>query len=748
MIVGRLSMSGQIVIRTALVLVTLICLSCLTVTTKSETVKDAVSQEFRQTPEALSEIPLQSSEIEFSELMDHNSLLLQVSRVYGSRQIWGIFNHELIMTDPDAGTIRWRKSNDVLQSTVEEIFYDENTLFISGRDYGDDLQRLTAVNREDGHILWHRRDPRFCRYFFIKGRKTIIAAGGDNSGFTIKALAADDGEERWKMERKATFALDSHPACGLIKDGEDCLIFGSFLLNISLDDGSLNWEKKINSDKSLLRDVYNCDEGILLTQKRGFTLMDRETGYKLWYDAILDAELITGSLSGDSVLGIYNNPDGLSLRSIKLGTGELNWEETLTGFPRSPITTDGNQVLVSSKTNLQCFSLFNGSLTENFDIPPFLHSDIGLADRIIRKEDRIILVRENGIVAFRKGNREALYARYVEDTEIYSYFVASQRYLLRQVARSGQGQNFDPHALSAELQNQIIRVQHGTDTAILPGSNGTASLSLTETPLICACEGCHVVAEGIAFQDEGAARNMNINRKEINAAVNCHALSLQGAYYIRPFYRDGWGLTLIRLKDGARSDLKVSPEVEPFIINSALFPLYILKDDTLIVNGFGTSRSAGNTFEKAGYGKDVYGSWPGTPTNWRLPYSSVFTFSLNNLHFNKDLESHPTEPVVQGEKEQELRKFILQRNREAVKKILDEGADLNAVDQLGWNALFYSALVDDRKIARLLVDKGADATVRDHHQFLAYHYNILTHGQSQSTNEFRAANIKQGKPKR
>jgi ankyrin repeat protein len=113
------------------------------------------------------------------------------------------------------------------------------------------------------------------------------------------------------------------------------------------------------------------------------------------------------------------------------------------------------------------------------------------------------------------------------------------------------------------------------------------------------------------------------------------------------------------------------------------------------------------------------------------------------MEFSNDEKQPPSPPPSPGSKEQSLRRAILMRDREAVKELLDEGADLNALDQLGWNALFYSAIVDDKKIAQMLVDEGGDATLRDPHQYLAYHYTFLTHGENQSVMVFSTAYKKQ-----
>jgi ankyrin repeat protein len=60
-----------------------------------------------------------------------------------------------------------------------------------------------------------------------------------------------------------------------------------------------------------------------------------------------------------------------------------------------------------------------------------------------------------------------------------------------------------------------------------------------------------------------------------------------------------------------------------------------------------------------------------------------------------------------------------------VKTLLARGADPNAADHYGYDALFYAAFVDHEAIAETLVAAGADATRRDGHGWLAMHYLLM-----------------------
>ncbi len=58
-------------------------------------------------------------------------------------------------------------------------------------------------------------------------------------------------------------------------------------------------------------------------------------------------------------------------------------------------------------------------------------------------------------------------------------------------------------------------------------------------------------------------------RRELQQARRNHVASLQGGYYIRPFFRDGWRLAVVEVKSGRSFDLLLSPDIEPLRVIEA-----------------------------------------------------------------------------------------------------------------------------------------------------------------------------------
>lgn len=175
---------------------------------------------------------------------------------------------------------------------------------------------------------------------------------------------------------------------------------------------------------------------------------------------------------------------------------------------------------------------------------------------------------------------------------------------------------------------------------------------------------------------------------------------MQNGYYVRPFYDNGWGVAIVRLSDGHRADIYTSQPNEPLMCNSGNFPLVLVDGvrNRILVNGIGMYPDPEETYQKVGFGKDVFKIWPGIPPNWIVPFTSLFSYDMAGIEFKPaDPSSLPATPPVLGAKEKQLRSAILNRDRDEVKRLVKDGADVNAIDQVGFNALFYAAIIDDKR---------------------------------------------------
>jgi len=700
-------------------------------------------------------VPVKAAEIEYAELLDTNSLFLTTLRVYGFMQSWGLARNEIILTDIRKGNIRWKKKFRNLSSTAEQVLSADGFFFISGWDYNSWGQRLSALDKQTGKIIWTQIFPRPFLFSYDPGMDVILGAGtdthADEAPFTITAVNPSTGDSVWETTMPGSFCRESPRICDLYPRDKTLLIVSGGAVHLDAKTGNILWKQELDPTLHKSPKIITTAKHLLISSNDRLDLFSRESGQPLWTYRVSNSTLVDQMFTGDKVFLVAEDSlQKCTLVSLELSDGNVVWKEQIDGTLRSSLYQYGDRIYMSTQDRLITLHAATGELGPETDLPPFMRTEYGLPDYILMENGTVIIAREIGLAAFYKNTLEPRYSHAIPGTDIYTYHFASQRLLMRQLARRSGGNDFDFAGLTREFQNQVIRNNTGVEPQFATGVPRTAVQAQFEVTMAAANMAASVASAGIAFREEAVAENMNINEKEIVAAMGAHALSIQHGYYIRPFYRNGWGLTLVLLEDGSRSDLFVSAPCEPLVINNGNFPMFFIDPETdqLLVNGTGREIHPDNVYEKVGFGKDVFKTWPGIPPKWSVPYSSVFCYNLDKLQFDAPrTRDFPSQPPVLGKKEQKLRSAILNRNTREVKSLIDAGADVNAVDQAGFNALFYAAMTDDKKIARVLIYAGADATVRDYHGLLPYHYTFLNHGDNRSTGIFRTAYLKQMKEK-
>ncbi len=207
---------------------------------------------------------------------------------------------------------------------------------------------------------------------------------------------------------------------------------------------------------------------------------------------------------------------------------------------------------------------------------------------------------------------------------------------------------------------------------------------------------------------------------------------------------------MVRLSDGSRADLYLSPPNEPLLINHSNNPLFLIdaKRGRLLAMGLGMGPYGSEVFEKVGWPRDVFKTWPGVPPTWTIPYASLFAYDLSRLDFTP-AGAVPTAraPAALSDRDRRLQEAVFANDLARAKRLIGEGANVNAVDADGLNTLFFAAMIDQREMVDLLIANGVDATQRDHGDWLAYHYNLLTRAATRTAGVLRDANLAQGAKK-
>ena len=695
-------------------------------------------------------IPLQAAEVEFASLVDENTLFMSTMNVTGFMQLWKLSEHEIVLADIKEGKILWRFPRTNLQSTFLDGAATSDCIVIIGVDKEIYGLRMTGLNRQSGELVWSAAAPPGNIFSIDRDHNQVIIAGPLENSVVVKAIDLTQGSTRWETSLGEQIKRRQSPFYDLHLLNDDVILLGSQAVRLRLSDG------KVQSNVALDTGLENAslatmfDSKIFLIGDNTIGAFAFENGKKLWERVFQQGKIVTRILSKDGIFIAEGTKDGkYRIHSLNLSTGRSAWDVSVQKDVRSQIFLHNDRLYYTTGDTLYAISIRNGKELTHFKLPAFMHTQLGLPDKLTMEENSIVVAREVGIAAFDTRKKELAYAHAVQGGEIFTNQFASQRFLLRRIAMAGgEGLAANYAATTKELQRQMIRYNTGLEPQFAQNAPRTSTQAGFESAAAAANMASSIVAAGIAFRSLAVMENMDINKMQIIASQTNQALCIQHGYYVRPFYDNGWGVAIVRLSDGARADLYVSVPNEPLRINSGNFPIIFIDpvQQRILVNGIGLNPDPKETYNKVGFDKKVYSTWPGIPPNWIIPYASLFSYDLNDIAFQASkTKALPPAPPVLKEKERKLREAILNRDKDEVERLIKAGADVNAIDHLGFNSLFYAAILDDNDIAEILVDNGADATLRDPHGLLAYHYTFLTHADNRSTGIFRSANLKQKK---
>jgi hypothetical protein len=237
-----------------------------------------------------------------------------------------------------------------------------------------------------------------------------------------------------------------------------------------------------------------------------------------------------------------------------------------------------------------------------------------------------------------------------------------------------------------------------------------------------------VVSIGLAELRGG---RQSVMQAQVNQARQTQRISLQNDFYVRPWYEPdrGWSLTLVNLKTGRRADILLSPNNKPLSQAAPNLPAFCIDPSSsqILSKGLGLDPSKFVSYQKlaVGLGKRV--------VKWNIPYPSVLAFDLRSLSFATKPETRPPlPPPLVPEKQMlndELMNAAFQNNLDAVKKALDAGADVNAVDAYGQTALMLAGeslkLYCKKNIVEMLLNRDADISVKDPEGWTAVDHFVI-----------------------
>jgi len=607
-------------------------------------------------------------------------------------------------------------------------------------------KQIVALNPANGAVLWSRERAGETS-LLLPAHNLIAFLAHKVVPMTISAVNVKTGSEAWRTPIE-NYSVDKGTRLNITIMGDAVLLSGPEVAVFSAADGKLLWRMPFPGTFGPKSAAISLGDDLYLSDGSSITRSDPASGKQIWRAAVSDGAFQALTANENSVFILLkgsgeNSPD--SIVALDRNTGKRLWNSGLPDRAASPISAEENLLYVTTPANVIALNAQDGSVVFSTTIPSVLQSRRQLPDNLRIESDRIIVAREDGVLAVRKSDGKLLFAdqvvggkgfTYDYSTAIFRHATSTPRSKKHPVQLNSDSvspeDNYRVAMAQQKLAYNAIRVysQRSMDQTNLI-LYGTSRPTLQQQQQAGKAE---AVASAVSAAGMVLASTLNsiyLNRvvdtyqDRVRHSFQTHASSLQDKFYIRPSYEQssGWSLYVVNLETGEHASILLSSDADeaPNLL-AAHLPAFSTDGSRIVSKGIGPNPELVKMRKGYATSKLAKTSVRGHLDREVEAYPSVLAFDLASLHFTKDSMIPATNPV-----DPEMRKLnnqlleaAYQNDLEAAKQALEAGANVNAVDEYGNTALMLAAeasvgvgLVLKDPIIELLLERGADANITD-----------------------------------
>lgn len=656
---------------------------------------------------------------------------------------------EFLMLDASDGRILWR--------VPRASFGGRQTLFagdpaILVRSVVGDSVKFVALDPASGSTLWTKELPASVRTALAPDGQRIVFGQMDSSALKLSAVSAKDGKSVWSASVDGTGSNAQAPF-DLVTAGDGLYAVGPQVARLAPDTGKVLWKTAFPGTWDAQSIVFPGGESVAMTDGARISVVDASTGASVW----------SAPVAGGKVTALTTTDEGVLLFVAGQGRGEVRmhakngspmWTSPVPSALRSPLLSLPGKIAFATSSTFYLLDASDGSPKGKTEIPAELQGE-SLPDLLAVEGDRIAVARESGVAVFSSTDGTLAFSRALEEGKIYTSPFLKRK--LSQIAEALERQAKQTGGV-VKLDNSWTNVQYqmalqnqrrvfdstratmnssgsssGERQAALGRSEAAASATLMQGQMAASLNLALAGAQtGFAIGSALAAianaplqthvpALMSRLQLKLATSAGTHAASLRGGYYVRPVSRDGWRLVVIRLSDGASSDIVLSPPNTPLRFA-----------DFSDLPAFAMGRGKGLVVAK-GLGLDP-AKWQPEDLEiriqidrklpvWKVPRASVLAFELGRLDFSSAAPA--ARSTSRGDlATAQVRAALRKCDAGELKQTLGTLAP-NARDADGRTVLMHAVQLECLEGVKILLSKGADTTLVDDEALSAFDYNFL-----------------------
>ena len=631
---------------------------------------------------------LKSQESDFIEFLPKDRVLLGTIDI--SIPFYGLEPHEIVLLNSVTGNTVWAVPRGSFGFPQTLLAVDPVILLAGSKQYA-------ALNPGNGAVVWTRNRAGE-EALLLPEHDLIVLYAYKKSLVSVSAVNVKTGSEVW------TASLENYPEEKLgvraTIVGEAVVLLGPEVAAFSAANGKLLWRMPFPGTFGAKAAAISLGDDLYFTDSSSVTRKNSTSGRDLWHQAFADGtpRNLTGDERNVFLLKTGSGEDQPDVvEALEHNTGKTLWKLALPEQATSPITIERQRLYVTTPSNLVVIDAVHGSLVFKAPIPSNLRSQRELPAILRVTNSRIIVAKENGVMAVQEDDGKLLFAEHVMGGEGFTYDYSVNR--LNHAVLSEAPLNKRLEAFATQQKSQMNLIVYGTGQPI-PGAQAGRT-AVVGSSIVAGLTGLVSVAETMWM-----TRRMGVLHAEVNQTLETHANSLQDKFYVRPCYEQdrGWFLHVVDLETGKHTDIILSPDNEvpaPFAAN---LPAFSAGGFRIVSKGLGLNPER----VERRYG---------IRARYVITYPSILAFDLAALPLEEQM---PLAKAVDPEKKKlndQLINAAYRSDLGTIQKALESGADVNAVDEYGQTALMLAAesakAYNKTDVVEFLLQRGADAAKRD-----------------------------------
>ena len=572
----------------------------------------------KDAPHAAWQTMLSADETDILEFLDSDHVL--VGKVQLSSAISDPSYGPLQLFDVHTGKQLWETARDDLPWGNYSIMLRSPLILLHGES--PTTTTFMAVEKLNGQIIWKQTFSRPYTTALMPGGDTLYVGEIHSKELQISTIQVKTGERLWAQTLSLP-AGDSNSSAALVADTQGLFITADRLYHLAADSGRSIWSAPLPWQE--VTHLSLADQGLVVAGPQGLVLYDPIDGKPRWKSVDFGADILsilTPAQAADRIFVTTRKDQSYAVHCVLAQNGNIRWQYKTMGPLTSDIVYDNEQLFFTTSFHLGRLRARTGRIGLE-QLPSEMLSSEKFPD-ILEVRDKVVVVAREmiGVAAFDPNTLRFAWGHLVTGEQAAHFWyktreseynsVAPQRIAIEEQAKKDARWWLSWTAsVKNQMKSQAGLQQHAMDSTL---GSFDQSMLLFQYSL--------ALSTGIehAIRDAAVAGLMKRKMMEMGNSLNLHLNSIQGHYYIRPYYENGTGLILVDLDSGKMSKFIVSGPN----IGMERFGLQLPTVAIDAVNGLVVTTGIGMDPDKwQKYVKFKLG----------MPYPFVLRFNINDLSF-------------------------------------------------------------------------------------------------------------------